>query len=259
MSDTIYCLWCHVEGDSTAFPLSASSSLYIGQLKDVVKEKRSDVLQRVDASSLTLWKVQVDVDLDEVDDAGAGQYQLDAKDRRQLRVKEKLFEVWPEPPRDDQLHVFISLPQPGLDPDAYDIFKVIRNLRFLDAYFGRLERRTVEDVSPEESTFESESESQRLAGYLEVGHLVSIASGKWERYWRGTLGNYLKEPLMTGLFFQDFALHAGGSITAQTYGHSANFILVVTFSSPNQIFLDSLCRLIRNQSKIGLRILFGCF
>jgi hypothetical protein len=72
-------------------------------------------------------------------------------------------------------------------------------------------------VSPEESTFESESESQRLAGYLEVGHLVSIASGKWERYWKGTLGIFLKEPLMTGLFFQDFALHAGGTIIALTY------------------------------------------
>jgi hypothetical protein len=58
MSDTSYRLWCFVEGDNTVFPVIASSTLFIGELKDKIKENKSNLLQRVDASSLTLWKVR---------------------------------------------------------------------------------------------------------------------------------------------------------------------------------------------------------
>jgi len=71
------------------------------------------------------------------------------------------------------------------------------------------------DVSPEEFTFESES--QRLAGYHEVVHLMYIASGDWQLCWEGKLGSSLKEPLMNGIFFLHFVLHAGSTITAKTY------------------------------------------
>jgi hypothetical protein len=73
----------------------------------------------------------------------------------------------------------------------------------LEEYFGPIERGTVEDVSPEESTYESEP--PRLAGLLEVTHLVHIASLKWQQAWNGEIGRSLKEPLMQGVFFQNFA------------------------------------------------------
>ena len=38
-----------------------------------------------------------------------GQYRLDPEDQRRLRMREKIFEVWPSPP-DDHLHVFVDLP-----------------------------------------------------------------------------------------------------------------------------------------------------
>ena len=123
-----------------------------------------------------------------------------------------------------------------------------------------------------------------------------IASGDWQLFWEGKLGSSLKEPLMNGIFFLHFVLHAGSTITAKTYvliclpplfticrrlsstevtsrglsilsrnvkpfaerNNSASFDLVVTFSSRNQGFLDSSWWLIRNQRKIGLKILFGC-
>jgi len=116
-SDTSYRLWCFVEGDNTVFPVIASSTLLIDDLKDKIKEKKSNLLQRVDASILTLWKVQADVvDHDEVGDqiyASSGQYQLDVNDQRRLRITEALLKVWPEPPPHDQLHVFVSLPEVG--------------------------------------------------------------------------------------------------------------------------------------------------
>jgi len=122
----------------------------------------------------------------------------------------------------------------------------------VEAYFRRPERRLVEDGLLEEFTLESGS--QRLAGKAE------------ER------GNFLKA-LINAIFFQHFVALAGAgeTITAQT-GYqlwpfqpialrinSVRFNLVVAFSYRNRIFLDSSWRLIRNQSKIGLRILFRCF
>ena len=37
-------------------------------------------------------------------------YQLDPNNQRRLLIKEKIFEVWPEPPPDDQLHIFVGRP-----------------------------------------------------------------------------------------------------------------------------------------------------
>jgi len=71
-------------------------------------------------------------------------------------------------------------------------------------------------VSPEEST--TESEWQGFAGFFEVAHLVALASGDWQQFWRGELGGSLKEPLMSVMFFQHFALNAGSTIAAKTCG-----------------------------------------
>ncbi len=71
-------------------------------------------------------------------------------------------------------------------------------------------------MSPEEST--TESEWQGFAGFFEVAHLVALASGDWQQFWRGELGGSLKEPLINTMFFQHFGLNAGSTIAAKTYG-----------------------------------------
>ena len=58
-----------------------------------------------------------------------------------------------------------------------------RDVQFLDAYFGPLKRKPVEDGSPEDFTFESES--HRRARKLEVIHLAYIAFVDWELFWHG--------------------------------------------------------------------------
>ena len=58
MSD--YNLWCYIQGDNTAFPLIASSTIFVDLLKDSIKEERKNgVLKNVDAKDLTLWKVRM--------------------------------------------------------------------------------------------------------------------------------------------------------------------------------------------------------
>jgi hypothetical protein len=44
------------------------------------------------------------------DEIYAGTYQLELNDQRRLRIGEKVIEVWPKQPRDDELHVYVSLP-----------------------------------------------------------------------------------------------------------------------------------------------------
>jgi hypothetical protein len=55
---------------------------------------------------------QVDVPLDDVEDKiEDGKYQLDANaSQRRLRARDKISQIWPEPPR-DHLHIFVRLPR----------------------------------------------------------------------------------------------------------------------------------------------------
>jgi len=55
MSDTPYALWCYVEGDNTYFPVVASPTVTIGDLKEKIKEKNS---HEVVAKDIRLWKVR---------------------------------------------------------------------------------------------------------------------------------------------------------------------------------------------------------
>jgi hypothetical protein len=58
MSDTPYTLWCYVEGDKNLFGVIISSTTTIDILKISIKESKSNFLQGVDASNLTLTKVR---------------------------------------------------------------------------------------------------------------------------------------------------------------------------------------------------------
>ena len=54
-------LWCFIEGETTSFPVIASSTMFICRLKYEIKEKNKlehGVLSGVDAKQLTLWKVR---------------------------------------------------------------------------------------------------------------------------------------------------------------------------------------------------------
>jgi hypothetical protein len=54
-----YKFWCFVQGDEsqTLFPVITSSGVSINQLKVLIMQKKKNILQGLDAASLTLWKV----------------------------------------------------------------------------------------------------------------------------------------------------------------------------------------------------------
>jgi hypothetical protein len=73
MTDTMYQLWCLVEGDDTLFPIIAPSTTSIGVLKDMIKEKGINPTEHaVDAKGLTLWKVRMSIASDNTTNSPAG-------------------------------------------------------------------------------------------------------------------------------------------------------------------------------------------
>ena len=51
-------LWRYVVGDDTPFSIIASSTIFIANLQEMIKKEKSNLLQKVDASNLVLWKVR---------------------------------------------------------------------------------------------------------------------------------------------------------------------------------------------------------
>ncbi|KAI0297393.1 hypothetical protein BC826DRAFT_165340 [Russula brevipes] len=103
-----YNLWCLIEG-KTPFLVTALSTMPISVLKKVIKEENSNLLQKVDAPNLILWKV--DVNIDTVGDKiRMGEYKPDVTGEQQLWNMAKLSTIWSEPPPDDHIHVFVDLP-----------------------------------------------------------------------------------------------------------------------------------------------------
>jgi hypothetical protein len=49
MYDTQYILWCYIERDDTYFHVIASPTIFIAELKDLIKVEKSNLLQKVDA------------------------------------------------------------------------------------------------------------------------------------------------------------------------------------------------------------------
>jgi hypothetical protein len=58
MSATGFEVWCLIEGDTTPFPVTASSYyVSIGELKRGIKKETENTFKMVDARNLILWKV----------------------------------------------------------------------------------------------------------------------------------------------------------------------------------------------------------
>ncbi len=58
MSDPIFKLRCLIIGDNAPFLITASSTLRLSLVKNLIKEQNANHLRGVDAQDLTLWMVR---------------------------------------------------------------------------------------------------------------------------------------------------------------------------------------------------------
>jgi Crinkler effector protein N-terminal domain len=73
MVEDNYRIWCLVEGESTMFPVIASRTIPIADLKKLIKEKKNRALNDVAAKDLRLWRVRMTIASDGTTNSPSGE------------------------------------------------------------------------------------------------------------------------------------------------------------------------------------------
>ncbi|KAF9306578.1 hypothetical protein BG003_000990, partial [Podila horticola] len=130
MADNHLTLFCLVDGEaaSNAFPVDILPSKTIGDLKDVIKTKKTPRFDKVAADELTLWRVSIPDDDDEDEDEDEDKNlsilldNISRKDKKKLKATRELSDVFIEKPARRRIHIVVQL----LSPRPSDLGIIIR-------------------------------------------------------------------------------------------------------------------------------------
>ncbi|KAF9946559.1 hypothetical protein BGZ72_000228 [Mortierella alpina] len=119
-------LFCLVDGESTfnAFPVEIGPDQTIGDLKNLIKTKRTPRFDDVAADELTLWRVSISFPDDNDDEAHILLDSLDEK--KKLGPATRLSKVFPEDFSEETIHILVQRtpPAPAEDITAATVFTV---------------------------------------------------------------------------------------------------------------------------------------
>ncbi|KAF9203681.1 hypothetical protein BGZ59_001488 [Podila verticillata] len=116
MTDNRLSLFCLVEGESTsiAFPVKTSSADTVGDLKNlIVKGDQAPAFKDVASKDLTLWRVSIPIDDDEVPILLNN---VPDKDKKKLGPATRLSKVFPEELPEETVHIIVQRPPPVHTP-----------------------------------------------------------------------------------------------------------------------------------------------
>ncbi|KAF8926344.1 hypothetical protein BGZ47_002801, partial [Haplosporangium gracile] len=103
---TLFCL-VDGEGTSNAFPVEIESSKTIGDLKELIKTKKTPRFDDVAADELTLWRVCIPDD----DDDDEQPILLDkVTEKKKLKATTRLLKVFDAELPDDTIHIIVQRP-----------------------------------------------------------------------------------------------------------------------------------------------------
>ncbi|KAF9580471.1 hypothetical protein BGW38_002878 [Lunasporangiospora selenospora] len=162
MTDIPLTLFCLVDGESTsnAFPVLASTTTTIRELKELIKTKKANRFQDVDADELTLWRVSHPVIaihkhqpvlLNKIDSP------------TELDPTDDISDIFTEPPPKKTIHIIVQRPPPSLpyrkaqpllrtaglqwvyqpDPELYDILRRTMKDHHNDFFSGLRDKSTI--------------------------------------------------------------------------------------------------------------------
>ncbi|KAF9555837.1 hypothetical protein BGW38_009219, partial [Lunasporangiospora selenospora] len=109
MANVNLILFCLVDGEATsnAFPVSASTTTTIGELKDLIKSKKSPRFDDVAADELTLWRTGVAI----TDDNDEHPISLDSLiETKKLGPATRLSRVFPDDLPEETVHIIVQRP-----------------------------------------------------------------------------------------------------------------------------------------------------
>ncbi|ORY96028.1 hypothetical protein BCR41DRAFT_402185 [Lobosporangium transversale] len=96
---------CVVEGEATPFPVEIFCDKSVGILKEVIKAKKANALNNIDADQLTLYKVSIP-------DKGEAIFESEIKSKEALTVASKeLGNIFNSELPKETIHVFVKPPQ----------------------------------------------------------------------------------------------------------------------------------------------------
>ncbi|KAF9271241.1 hypothetical protein BGZ74_006306, partial [Mortierella antarctica] len=110
MTDNRLSLFCLVEGESTsiAFPVKTSSSDTVGDLKNlIVNGDQAPAFKDVASKDLTLWRVSIPINDDEVPILLNS---VPDKDKKKLGPATRLSKVFPEDLPEETVHIIVQRP-----------------------------------------------------------------------------------------------------------------------------------------------------
>ncbi|KAF9314603.1 hypothetical protein BG003_003981, partial [Podila horticola] len=113
MTDNRMSLFClaHVEPSSNAFPVEIESTKTIGDLKDLIKTKKTPEFDDIAADKLTLWRVTIPI----TDDDNETPILLNNVTKKKLGPLTRLSKVFPEDiPEESIIHIIVQRPPPGV-------------------------------------------------------------------------------------------------------------------------------------------------
>ncbi|KAG0277855.1 hypothetical protein BGZ96_002685 [Linnemannia gamsii] len=123
MTNNPLTLFCLVDGESTssAFPVKISPEDSIGDLKELIKTKKTNDFQDVDADKLTLWRVSISVAHDNNDDNDDDDEDLPIlldnvlkNDKKRLKaVTQKVTDIFGYGPAENTIHIIVQRPPPA--------------------------------------------------------------------------------------------------------------------------------------------------
>ncbi|OAQ22287.1 hypothetical protein K457DRAFT_345756 [Linnemannia elongata AG-77] len=111
MHDNRLSLFCLVNGEATsnAFPVEIESTKTIGDLKELIKTKKTNDFQDVDADKLTLWRVSIPDD----DDNDLPVLLDSVPEKKKLKATTRLLKVFDTELPDDTIHIIVQRPPQG--------------------------------------------------------------------------------------------------------------------------------------------------
>ncbi|KAI7831832.1 hypothetical protein BC939DRAFT_150994 [Gamsiella multidivaricata] len=113
MATNALTLFCLVDGESTAnaFPVKATSAASVGELKELIKAKKSPEYDGIAADRLTLWRATILVDENAGDENIITLDDLDDKTKLG-NPRTCLSKLFPESP-DDNTYIIVQPPPPA--------------------------------------------------------------------------------------------------------------------------------------------------
>ncbi|KAF9284123.1 hypothetical protein BGZ68_004905 [Mortierella alpina] len=108
MTDNLLTLLCLVDGGKTSFRIKINSTETVDGLKELIKEKNSNIFSDVDAYQLTLWKVSIPV-------APNGERKeislVDVPSKEEFDETDDISDVFKVKPPKKTIHIIVQRPQ----------------------------------------------------------------------------------------------------------------------------------------------------